>query len=81
MLLQPLIIVYSLLYAGHVMPTQSDLYIAPFTDEMLYMEQMNKAQFWQQKTFHSVDLSSLKEAALLEYFSQPIKVCKHFLCL
>ena len=56
------------------MPTQGDLYIAPFTDEMLYMEQMNKARFWQQKTFYSLDLSSLAEAAQLEYFSQPIKV-------
>ena len=60
------------------MPTQGDLYIAPFSDEMLYMEQMNKAQFWQQKTFYSLDLSSLKEAALLEYFSQPIKVRNYF---
>ena len=60
------------------MPTQGDLYIAPFTDEMLYMEQVNKAQFWQQKTFYSLDLSSLKEAALLEYFSQPFKVCMLF---
>ena len=61
------------------MPTQSDLYVAPFTDEMLYMEQMNKVQFWQQKTFYSVDLSSLWEAAHLEYFSQPIKVCHHII--
>ena len=65
------------LVTGHMMPTQGDLYIAPFTDEMVYMEQMNKVQFWQQKTFYSLDLSSLKETALLEYFSQPIKVCKH----
>ena len=61
------------------MPTQSDLYVVPFTDEMLYMEQMNKVQFWQQKTFYSVDLSSLGEAAHLEYFSQPIKVCHHII--
>ena len=62
-------------YTGHMMPTQGDLYIAPFTDEMLYMDQMNKARFWQQKTFYSLDLSSLAEAAQLEYFSQPIRVC------
>ena len=69
-------------YPGHMMPTQGDLYVAPFTDEMLYMEQMNKVQFWQQNTFYSVDLSSLREAARLEYFSQPIKVCHMlFLCL
>ena len=56
------------------MPTQGDLYVAPFTDELLYMEQMNKVQFWQQKSFYSVDLSPLREAAHLEYLSQPIKV-------
>ena len=58
------------------MPTQGDLYIAPFTDEMLYMEQTSKAQFWQQKVFYSLDLTSLRHAALMEYFSQPIVVCK-----
>ena len=56
------------------MPTQGDLYIAPFTDEELYLEQMNKAQFWEQKSFYSLDLSSLKETAQMEYLSQPIKV-------
>ena len=60
--------------AGHMMPTQGDLYVAPFSDELLYMEQMNKVQFWQQKSFYSVDFSSLMEAAHLEYISQPIKV-------
>ena len=56
------------------MPTQGDLYVAPFTDEPLYMEQMDKVQFWEQKSFYSMDLSSLREAAHLEYFSQPIQV-------
>ena len=66
-----------LCYVGHMMPTQGDLYVAPFTDELLYMEQMNKVQFWQQKSFYSVDLNSMREAAHLEYLSQPIKVRKH----
>ena len=59
------------------MPTQGDLYVAPFTDKLSYMEQMNKVQFWQQKSFYSVDLSPMREAARVECFSQPIKVCKH----
>ena len=59
------------------MPTQGDLYAAPFTDELLYMEQMDKVQFWQQKTFYSLDLSSMGEAAQQEYFPQPIKVYKN----
>ncbi|ESO10254.1 hypothetical protein HELRODRAFT_72919 [Helobdella robusta] len=57
---------------GKMFPTQGDLHIAPFTDETLYMEQCSKANFWYQNSFHSVDLSSLREAAIQEYFKQPI---------
>lgn len=39
---------------------------------MLYIEQYNKANFWYQACFHSVDLTSLREAAMKEYFRQPI---------
>lgn len=46
--------------------------VAPFSDSGLYMEQMNKANFWYQESFHSVDLSSLRSAAVKEYFRQPI---------
>ena len=31
---------------GKMFPTLGDLYIAPFTDEALYMEQASKANFW-----------------------------------
>ena len=31
---------------GKMFPSQGILYCAPFTDEMLYMEQYNKASFW-----------------------------------
>ena len=31
---------------GKMFPSQGILYCAPFTDEMLYMEQYNKATFW-----------------------------------
>jgi len=57
---------------GKMYPTQGDLHIAPFTDETLYMEQCSKANFWYQPAFHSVDLTSLREAAVQEYFRQPI---------
>lgn len=46
--------------------------MAPFNDEALYIEQYNKANFWYQTCFHNVDLSSLREAAMKEYFRQPI---------
>jgi len=53
-------------------PTTGDLHVAPFTDEALFLEQCNKANFWQQTSFHGVDLSCLKNAAMKEYFRQPI---------
>lgn len=58
---------------GNMFPTTATLFCAPFTDEKLYMEQFNKAAFWCQENFHSVDLSSLKESAMDEFFKQPIK--------
>ncbi|KAK6179044.1 hypothetical protein SNE40_011491 [Patella caerulea] len=57
---------------GKMFPTQGDLHIAPFTDEALYNEQYSKANFWYQESFHGVDLTTLRTAALSEYFKQPI---------
>ena len=57
---------------GKMFPSRGDLHLAPFTDEALYMEQFNKVNFWYQEYFHGVNLSSLRSAALNEYFRQPI---------
>lgn len=57
---------------GKMFPSRGDLHVAPFTDEALFSEQYNKANFWYQTSFHNVDLSSLREAAMKEYFRQPI---------
>ncbi|CAG0886452.1 unnamed protein product [Cyprideis torosa] len=57
---------------GKVFPTRGDLHVAPFTDDSLYTEQFNKANFWYQQSFHGIDLCSLREAAMEEYFRQPI---------
>ena len=57
---------------GRMFPTRGDLHVAPFSDEALYMEQINKVNFWYQDYFHGVNLSSLRNAALGEYFRQPI---------
>ena len=53
-------------------PTLGDLHIAPFNDAALYMEQLNKANFWHQENFHGVDLTILRTAAVKEYFRQPV---------
>lgn len=57
---------------GKMFPSRGDLHVAPFCDEALYMEQYNKANFWYQASFHNVDLSVLRDAAMKEYFRQPI---------
>ncbi|XP_031418059.1 histone-arginine methyltransferase CARM1-like isoform X2 [Clupea harengus] len=57
---------------GNLFPTIGDVHVAPFTDEQLYMEQFTKANFWYQQSFHGVDLSALRGAAVEEYFKQPI---------
>ena len=57
---------------GKMFPSRGDLHVAPFTDEALYMEQINKVNFWYQDYFHGVHLSVLRDAALKEYFRQPI---------
>jgi type I protein arginine methyltransferase len=57
---------------GKMFPSRGDLHIAPFTDESLYIEQYNKANFWFQTHFHGVDLSSMRASAMKEYFRQPV---------
>lgn len=57
---------------GKMFPTQGDLHVAPFSDEGLYLEQYNKANFWYQSAFHGVNLSALHHEAMKEYFRQPI---------
>ena len=57
---------------GKMFPSRGDLHVAPFQDEALYMEQINKVNFWYQDYFHGVNLSSLRDAAMKEYFRQPI---------
>ncbi|KAK7085383.1 Histone-arginine methyltransferase carm1, partial [Halocaridina rubra] len=58
--------------SGRMFPSRGDLHVAPFNDETLYYEQLNKANFWYQNCFHGVDLCELREQALNEYLRQPI---------
>ena len=59
-------------FSGKMFPSRGDLHVAPFTDEALYMEQINKVNFWYQDYFHGVNLGCLRDAAMKEYFRQPI---------
>eukprot|EP01147_Barroeca_monosierra_P007008 gene7008-9597_t len=56
---------------GKMFPTQSQLFICPFSDASVFLETQQKASFWQTKDFHGIDLSTLHEDAQHEYFSQP----------
>ncbi|XP_007499584.1 histone-arginine methyltransferase CARM1-like isoform X4 [Monodelphis domestica] len=57
---------------GMMFPTSSDIHLAPFSDEQLYNEHYSRANFWYQQSFYGVNLSSLRGAAVDEYFRQPI---------
>ncbi|ELK26820.1 Pumilio domain-containing protein KIAA0020 [Myotis davidii] len=57
---------------GKMFPTFSDIHLAPFSDDQLYMEHYSRANFWYQQCFYGVNLSSLRAAAVDEYFRQPI---------
>eukprot|EP00116_Pleurobrachia_bachei_P000827 sb/3461089/ len=57
---------------GRMFPTKGTLYLAPFSDEGLFQEVSNKANFWYQTFFYGVDLSNLRQQAYTEYFKQPI---------
>ncbi|XP_039220434.1 histone-arginine methyltransferase CARM1-like isoform X1 [Crotalus tigris] len=58
--------------SGMMFPTFSDIHLAPFSDEQLYMEHYSRANFWYQQCFYGVNLSGLRNAAVDEYFRQPI---------
>lgn len=53
-------------------PATAHFCIMPFYDEPIYNEQMNKTAFWDNKNFYGIDLTSLKEKAVNEKFSQPL---------
>lgn len=57
---------------GNMYPRKGNLYVAPFNDEALHQEQINKANFWTNNCFYGIDLASLKQTAYDEYFKQPI---------
>ncbi|XP_066507298.1 histone-arginine methyltransferase CARM1 isoform X3 [Hoplias malabaricus] len=57
---------------GMMFPTFSDIHLAPFTDEQLYLEHLARSSFWLQTCFYGVNLSRLHPAASDEFFRQPI---------
>ena len=57
---------------GKMFPDRAVMYAAPFSDDALYQEQLQKCNFWCQSNFFGVDLTSLRHEAEDFYFSQPV---------
>ena len=57
---------------GLMFPDRATMYAAPFSDEALYTEQLNKCGFWSQTNFYGLDMNPLRDEAKAFYFSQPV---------
>ncbi|TPX68013.1 hypothetical protein CcCBS67573_g07305 [Chytriomyces confervae] len=57
---------------GNMMPNSGTIFLAPFTDAVLWTQTMAKVRFWEQTEFFGVDFSPLKRDAMDEVFGQPI---------
>ena len=55
-----------------MMPTVGTIYVAPFSDQSIYDEQMNKALFWNNPNFYGVDLTCLVDDAKSNHLGQAI---------
>ncbi|VUZ56124.1 unnamed protein product [Hymenolepis diminuta] len=64
--------VFALCKPGVMFPSVGKMFVAPFSDESLFAELYTKSNFWYQQSFHGMDLSALREAAVKENFSQPV---------
>jgi histone-arginine methyltransferase CARM1 len=53
-------------------PSIGTMYMAPFSDESIYREQMNKVAFWQQKNFYGLNLTCMASKSIENHFFQPI---------
>ncbi len=62
-------------------PSSSTMYFLPFSDELLYKEQLAKISFWENTNFFGLNMTciliiiikkGLKEEAFKEKFRQPI---------
>ena len=57
---------------GKMYPDHAVLHAAPFCDEALYNEQLQKSHFWAARDFYGIDLAAVQEDAHSFYFSQPV---------
>ncbi|KAI8819454.1 S-adenosyl-L-methionine-dependent methyltransferase [Fimicolochytrium jonesii] len=60
---------------GAMIPSNGNIYLAPFTDANLWTQTMAKVRFWEQSNFYGVDFSPLAQDARDEVFGQPVVGC------
>ncbi|KAJ0403977.1 hypothetical protein ATCC90586_005844 [Pythium insidiosum] len=53
-------------------PSVGTMFVAPFSDESIFREQMGKVAFWEQRNFYGLDLRVMREKAIENHFSQPV---------
>lgn len=57
---------------GLMFPSVGTIFVAPFSDDTLYQEQLAKVTWWQNTNFYGVDVSGLEGSAKNDHFSQPV---------
>jgi histone-arginine methyltransferase CARM1 len=57
---------------GKMFPSEGSIFLAPFTDQALYLEWLNKLKFWETKDFYGIDFSSILKLARNHIFGEPI---------
>ena len=60
---------------GVMIPSSGSIYLAPFSDSVLWAQTNSKVRFWEQDNFFGVDFSCLAKDAHAEIFGQPIVGC------
>ncbi len=56
---------------GKMFPSRGRMFFAPFTDNDLFSNYINKTRFWKSETFYNVNLSSLAETSRHHFVSKP----------
>lgn len=56
--------------SGKMYPDRGTIFLVPITDFPLYLDSYEKCKFWNKDNFYNVNLSSLKDDAKKQYFSQ-----------
>jgi len=61
-----------ILYLRRRFPSNSTIFTAPFTDQALYDETIQRAEFWANDNFMGIDMTCLQEQSTKENFGQPV---------